>query len=737
MIPESDTRQTDPDTAKTDSGDTATESSASRSRISRHRLWLFRLIAVTVIPAMVLAVLEISLRILGYGYPTGALSRTELNGQAAWCNNYRFGWRFWPRSIAREAEPFIFHEDKPAQTFRIFILGGSAALGTPEPSYSFSRILEVMLEERYRRVDFEVINTAITATNSHVVLPIARDCASHDPDLFIVYLGNNEVIGPYGAGTVFAPLSDRMAFIRLDKAIQTTRLGQLFKTALNRRHSDRTIPEKWAGSRMFMENLVRKDDANLQIVYRHFKRNLEDIVKTARKARAGIILCSVASNLRDSAPFASLHRPDLAGDEKERWDRLYAEGAAHESAGEHDQALRSFQAAAEIDSAYADLHFRMARAYEQLELFEKARREYILARELDALRLRADNRINEVIRSVAEAFGADGVRFVDSVKALEQHSRHNIPGEELFYEHVHLTFKGNYTLTEAVLRQVEAVLPEWITSDKTARPLPGQEICEERLAYTRWDEYVITRKILDEFTENAPFSGRLYNRALAARIRRKLDDLEKSLDDQTLEAVDRQYLQAIQKRPSDWWLRWKYARFLTDGLKDPAGAAEQYRIASELVPGSYSVHAACALAFLRAGKHDRAIAACLKALDLNPTCVDAHHILGISYAEKGQTDKALKHFSREIRIRPDRTQGYNRIGVILDKQGKPDKAEKIYRKGLTYAGGDVMLNYNLALLLARQKRFDEASRSLRDALKVNPDSPQLLMLLRKIEASGG
>ena len=38
--------------------------------------------------------------------------------------------------------------------------------------------------------------------NSHVLLPMAEDLAKLQPDLFIIYAGNNEVVGPYGSGTV-------------------------------------------------------------------------------------------------------------------------------------------------------------------------------------------------------------------------------------------------------------------------------------------------------------------------------------------------------------------------------------------------------------------------------------------------------------------------------------------------------------------------------------------------------
>ena len=84
------------------------------------------------------------------------------------------------------------------------LLGGSAALGIPDPGFNAGAILEVMLAATYPDAKFEVVTAAMTAINSHVVLPIARECPDRQPDLFIINLGNNHVDGPIGAGTIFA-----------------------------------------------------------------------------------------------------------------------------------------------------------------------------------------------------------------------------------------------------------------------------------------------------------------------------------------------------------------------------------------------------------------------------------------------------------------------------------------------------------------------------------------------------
>jgi hypothetical protein len=116
---------------------------------------------------------------------------------------------------------------KPAGTCRIFIFGESAAQGDPEPAFGAGRYLEVLLRERYPGVNFEVVNVAITAINSHVIVPIARECARYQGDLWIIYMGNNEMIGPFGAATVFGAKAPPWPVVRLGLALQTTRVGQL------------------------------------------------------------------------------------------------------------------------------------------------------------------------------------------------------------------------------------------------------------------------------------------------------------------------------------------------------------------------------------------------------------------------------------------------------------------------------------------------------------------------------
>src|SRR6202044_244084 len=191
------------------------------------------------------------------------------------------------------------------------VLGESAAQGVPMPAFGFAPQLRAQLRARYPGREIEVINTGIVAINSHVVYQIARELSRFSPDLFVVYMGNNEVVGPYGPGCAYLSEMPPLWAIRLSVFIRSTRTGQLLASLLGRLAGGGKGPAQWGGMAMFVNNSVRGDDPRLATVYRNFESNLRDIIGVATAAGARTVLCTVASNLKDCAPFLSLHRPGL------------------------------------------------------------------------------------------------------------------------------------------------------------------------------------------------------------------------------------------------------------------------------------------------------------------------------------------------------------------------------------------------------------------------------------------
>ena len=176
------------------------------------------------LPLLLLLVLELVLRLSGAGYDPHFFVRDPSAGDAVWVENAAFGRRFFPRRLARAPLAIRLNVPKPPNTVRIFVLGESAALGDPRPRYGAARYLQVLLEERFPGVRFEVINTSMTAINSHSIREIANDLVGRDGDIWIVYMGNNEMVGPYGAATVFGPRAPPLWMVRAAVTVQRLRL---------------------------------------------------------------------------------------------------------------------------------------------------------------------------------------------------------------------------------------------------------------------------------------------------------------------------------------------------------------------------------------------------------------------------------------------------------------------------------------------------------------------------------
>ena len=284
---------------------------------TRLRRLSFRLGAACLVPLLLLAVVEAGLRLTGFGYDSGFWVHHAAAPAGAVVENQRFSWRFFPHTLARHPGPLVVRPQKPAGVYRIIVFGESAAEGDPAPAFGFARILRILLESEYPAVRFEVVNVAFTAISSHVILPIARDCAAIESDLWLVYMGNNEVIGPYGVGTVFSEQALPLPVIRAALALKRLRLGQLVEVAVDRLRPSEDAAKGWGGMTMFAGRRFRPEDPRLRGVYANFQRNLNDIIRVGKRSGAEVMVSTMAGNLRDWPPFASLHRPDLTGAQSE------------------------------------------------------------------------------------------------------------------------------------------------------------------------------------------------------------------------------------------------------------------------------------------------------------------------------------------------------------------------------------------------------------------------------------
>ncbi len=686
--------------------------------VSGTRARWFRLGAV-VLPLILLALAEIGLRLGGYGYSAGFLLESGPRGQGVLMENARFGYRFFPPHLARTPQPLRLAARKPPQTCRIFVFGESAAMGDPNPDFGPARLLQVLLEDQHPGVAFEVVNAAMTAINSHAVREIARSCALRQGDVWVVYMGNNEVIGPFGAGTIFGAAVPPLAFIRLKLALGQTRIGQWMEALSRGISGGRPLPRAWGGLKMFLEHQLRADDPRLARVREHYRQNLTEIAGLGRAAGARVVVCTVASNLKDCAPFGSQHRPGLAPVQLQEWEGVYQRGVAQETAGRLADALALYRQAAEIDASFAALQYRLGRCLLALGEGAAARQAFTRARDEDTLRFRSDTPNNEIVRAVAGNHGAGGVVLVDAEAELARQSPDGIPGLNFFWEHVHFNFAGTHALAEAIARQVAELLPAAVQQARVRHPWLSAEACARRLSYSRWNDHQILSEIHRRH-QTEPCTLQLDHAERDQWWRRKLAEQQPALQETALRQAIAGVREAVRARPDDWVLLKNLGQHL-EAAGERAAALEAWQQVARLMPqyGNAWYHLGNLLDW--DGRSAEAQAHFEKALALSPFMAEAMNGLGLALAGQGRLAPAFQQYARAIAVNPESVHAYINWGRGLAGQQKFPEALEKYQLALQVSPTNATAHHNCGLALAAMGRGAEAIRHYAQAVEARPD----------------
>lgn len=582
----------------------------SRLPLSGWRRAALQLAITLLAPVALLALIEAALRLCGYGYSTRFFEPSE-DGQKL-STNPKFAWRFYLRETSTAPVPLTIAARKPPGTRRIVVLGESAAAGTPDPAFSFSRMLEFMLRQQFPSNRFEVINAAMRGVNSHIVLPIARECAGLSPDLFVVYMGNNEQIGLHSPSPDEINFTRYLRLLRIGDAIKTTRLAQLTQSLLRRFQS---APERKMQEMDYLRRQrIAFDDPGCRAVHDNFRANLEDICRTAQRSGAPAILVTVGVNLHDFPPLGSLHRHDLTPSQLAEWEKAYSQGVAAETRNEPNEAIQHFEAARRLDDHFAELHFHLARDHERHGEPEPARQHYNLAHDQDALQFRADRRLNEIVRQIATNRQASGVVLADAARAFDASAlaENGVPGRALFNDHVHFSFDGDYQLATFLLPSVGAALR--LENSRVATP--SRDDCARALAYTPVDEMNVLAAMAQQ-TSRPPFLDQLEHLQRQAEADRRVAERRGRITAQDFEQASAVYREALARAPDDWMLHFNFGNLLNQ-FSQSAPAVTEYEFVVKRLPRHPKFHFVLGNALLQSGRPTDALAQYRAALDLDP-----------------------------------------------------------------------------------------------------------------------
>jgi len=123
-----------------------------------------------------------------------------------------------------------------------------------------------------------------------------------------------------------------------------------------------------------------------------------------------------------------------------------------------------------------------------------------------------------------------------------------------------------------------------------------------------------------------------------------------------------------------------------------------------------------------AGSFKSAIESFQQALKLNPRDATALYEIARSYVSLGDFKNCLIYARRSVDILPS-AMSFNLLARCQDEMGDAPGTLATFTEGLVRYPGDVQLNLNYAVILARQHRNAEAKEHLRVAVNADPHYP--------------
>jgi tetratricopeptide (TPR) repeat protein len=500
-----------------------------QSLLKGARWLLARLLLAVLVPLFAMLSIEAVLQISNAGYPTSLLLSSRIQARPVWVNNPFYGYRFFSPTLARNPPPIVIDQKPLEQRQRIVVLGESAALGDPVPQFGAPRMLEKMLRVSSDQ-NYEVINAAMTAINATIIADMATELRKLSPDIVILYIGNNEVVGPYGPGSIFG--SDRFPWLT-DLRVRLTRLrsGQVIKMMVESRAARERGAENF-GMHLFDAERVPAADSRLESVYRRYENRMEAILRAAQSTGARVILCTMAVNLTANGPFGSAFSGDRSPEQQQAWLREFNAGVQAQERGADAVALRAFEAARNIDDQHAELLYRMGQSAMGLGDRRAALEYFSQARDLDTLRFRADSRINAIIRKLAERYP---VSFVDVEAAFAGRDC-----MEMFLDHVHFTFEGTHALAGLWLHAVA----------ETDASLPPLDLMRQHLFFSPWLESQQIA-VMRQRRSQQPFTARLDNERYLNRFAKQQQEIEALRDGDHLDRYRSWYAENRERDPND------------------------------------------------------------------------------------------------------------------------------------------------------------------------------------------
>ena len=429
---------------------------------------------------------------------------------------------------------------------------------------------------------------------------------------------------------------------------------------------------------------------------------------------AKVLLNTIAVNLADCPPFASLSSSHLSAADRAQCDQLYANGMQAGAQKEFAQAAELLDRAAHLDAKSAELQFRWGEYLLAQTNLAGARDCFQLACDNDALPFRADSRINAAIRAEREKIGPADLILFDAAAALGTRGGTGVCGQETFYEHVHFDFDGRYQLGLAWAEQIEALLP------RNTNGWVSPAVCNQILGLSAWNRAQVIHFMVERM-QIPPLSNQANNvrrrDALEVRINRLGTQMTADNASRTRES----FLKLLEQRPEDYFLHQEFAVFL-ELVGDLAAAAAEWQNFRDLLPQDFLGYHAVGRLLNAQQRYGEAEASLRIATAIRPSRSDVWIELGNALESQNNYPEALACYSTALKQDPQNPQTLLRRGKVLAHLNRHAEAMESYRTAIQLNPADGPSHNELALELVAAREPEAAGKEFREAARLTPDN---------------
>jgi lysophospholipase L1-like esterase len=615
----------------------------SNKNTNKKHPFYFYLILIA-IPVIFFILLEISLRTFGYGYNNKQWIEVS---ERKLILNPEIARRYFHKTLSLPySNQEVFDAIKQKNTFRIFVMGESSAAGFPfAPLGSFSRYLQQRLELVYPESKIEVVNLGITAINSYTIRDLFPGVLEMSPDLIIIYTGHNEYYGALGVGSMESYGTSRNIInlgLWLSRYKTFEFLTEIIRTISNWiSHSQTVDRDATLMAKMVSDQQIAFNSQLYKEGIEQFRNNMHEILEIANEKNVKVILSTLTCNTLDQQPFISL-KTETNPPAKE----IFEKAKLELSNGNISTA----------DSLFT------------------------YAKELDALRFRAPEAINKIIKEYSIEFNFPLVN-IDSV--FRSKSRNGIVGDNLMTDHLHPTLEGYQIMGKAFFEsmKINSYLPD--TEPIQLSDEQQDILTKTNFIFSRLDSIQAVYRIT-ALKNKWPFVND-YQSIPTIKLLNPANYIDSLIYDATVGDLD---WEKLHKKAAEWYL----------GHGDFENYKEQMDILISQFPFVVEYYNSTAYEFLKIGRFD----------------------IAYSYLEKGFRLKADAFSSKWL-------------GIIDLSNGHNESAVKYLEKSLSFDPKDSQVLFNLAGAYSRLKFYDKSLTTISSCLQIDPAFPGASDLKSQVE----